>query len=188
MSRLRHLQYPKKDHRRRHALLDAAKAATKKIKDARAAVKTNKLRAKAAAEGKLYIPPVRRKKGDPIDSDDDDGQDDAFDSDDNDEEIAKALADANKLPPISNIDDIFEDLTKNAPGLQELAELLSGETLKIATMCSGTESPLLALGLISRSLMAQFGVELNFSHGFSCEIEPFKQAYIERNFSPRTSS
>jgi hypothetical protein len=49
---------------------------------------------------------------------------------------------------------------------------------------SGTESPLLALNLIAKAIKAQHGQTLAFDHVFSCEIEPFKQAYIERNFAP----
>jgi hypothetical protein len=49
---------------------------------------------------------------------------------------------------------------------------------------SGTESPLLALNMIARAIKIQHGLTLVFEHVFSCEIEPFKQAYIERNFSP----
>lgn len=51
-------------------------------------------------------------------------------------------------------------------------------------MCSGTESPLLALELIQKSIIEQHGLALEVEHVFSCEIEPFKQAYIERNFQP----
>jgi hypothetical protein len=32
--------------------------------------------------------------------------------------------------------------------------------------------------------MAANGHTFKVEHVFSCEIEPFKQAYIERNFSP----
>lgn len=49
---------------------------------------------------------------------------------------------------------------------------------------SGTESPLLALNMIAKAIKEQHGLTLGFEHVFSCEIEPFKQAYIERNFSP----
>ena len=38
--------------------------------------------------------------------------------------------------------------------------------------------------LICKALHQQHGVQLNVEHVFSCEIEPFKQAYIERNFAP----
>ena len=33
-------------------------------------------------------------------------------------------------------------------------------------------------------IVPQTGCKLEVEHAFSCEIEPFKQAYIERNFSP----
>ena len=51
-------------------------------------------------------------------------------------------------------------------------------------MCSGTESPLLALDMICGALKAQSGQSIAVEHVFSYEIEPFKQAYIERNFAP----
>jgi hypothetical protein len=70
--------------------------------------------------------------------------------------------------------------------LAELAQRLEGRKLRVATMCSGTESPVLALDMISKSLFKQCGVQLEMDHVFSCEIEPFKQAYIERNFAPPT--
>ena len=46
--------------------------------------------------------------------------------------------------------------------------------LHVATICSGTEAPIIALQLL--------GVPVR--HLFSCEIEPVKQAYIYRNFAP----
>lgn len=49
---------------------------------------------------------------------------------------------------------------------------------------SGTESPLLALSMIAKAIKSQHGLTLRVKHVFSCEIEPFKQAYIERNFAP----
>ncbi|KAK6505099.1 hypothetical protein TWF481_007021 [Arthrobotrys musiformis] len=89
------------------------------------------------------------------------------------------------LPPLSDIDDIFADLTKNHSGLVDVANHLNGRPLRVATMCSGTESPLLALGLMIKHLSEIFGAQMTFEHLFSCEIEPFKQAYIERNFHPK---
>ena len=38
--------------------------------------------------------------------------------------------------------------------------------------------------MIALAAKAHFDVDLNIEHVFSCEIEPFKQAYIERNFHP----
>lgn len=91
-------------------------------------------------------------------------------------------------PPISNIEDIFADIVDRMPEtlLKPLAETLAGKgrALRVATMCSGTESPLLALNLISRAVEAKWGIRMGIEHVFSCEIEPYKQAYIERNFAP----
>jgi hypothetical protein len=53
------------------------------------------------------------------------------------------------LRPIHKIPDIFADMTENAlkVGLVDFLKHLSGRKLKVATMCSGTESPILALQL-----------------------------------------
>ena len=91
---------------------------------------------------------------------------------------------ASQLPPIHSIPEMFRDIVARLPDLITFAKKIEGRPLRVATMCSGTESPLLALGLISRSLKEDEHVEFRIQHVFSCEIEPFKQAYIERNFSP----
>jgi hypothetical protein len=88
------------------------------------------------------------------------------------------------LPPIHDIAAIFSDMVVRTPEMKSVAKHLRGRPLRVATMCSGTESPLLALELIRRSIEVQYGVNLGVQHVFSCEIEPFKQAYIERNFQP----
>ena len=88
------------------------------------------------------------------------------------------------LPPINEIPAIFDDLVGRIPGIKQVAEHVAGRKLRVATMCSGTESPLLALELIQKSIFEQYEVRLDIEHVFSCEIEPFKQAYIERNFHP----
>ncbi|CAO1621917.1 unnamed protein product [Sympodiomycopsis kandeliae] len=91
-------------------------------------------------------------------------------------------------PPISDLGQIYADIVDRMPEalLKPLAQTLSGQgrALRVATMCSGTESPLLALELISRAVEAKWGIQMGVEHVFSCEIEPFKQAYIERNFRP----
>jgi hypothetical protein len=90
---------------------------------------------------------------------------------------------------------IFKDIVIRNPKLKDVADLFhshpdeTGEArkLRVGTMCSGTESPLLALQLISEAMeadKAMDGRKLKVEHIFSCEIEPFKQAYIERNFRP----
>lgn len=95
-----------------------------------------------------------------------------------------ASPESSDLPPIHNIAAIFSDIVARTPEIKSVAEHLQSRSLRIATMCSGTESPLLALEMIRRSIEVQYGVNLGVEHVFSCEIEPFKQAYIERNFRP----
>jgi site-specific DNA-cytosine methylase len=71
------------------------------------------------------------------------------------------------------------------PMLEAMTSTFRDRPLRVATMCSGTESPLLALDMLSKAIEDQNGKEgLAVEHVFSCEIEPYKQAYIERNFSP----
>ncbi|KAM3413686.1 hypothetical protein BST61_g10379 [Cercospora zeina] len=86
------------------------------------------------------------------------------------------------LPPLSHTRDIFEDIISKAVemGLSEAVDDLPGP-LRVATMCSGTESPLLALELFQQCPGLS---NLEINHLFSAEIVPFKQAYIERNFRP----
>ncbi|TFK48552.1 hypothetical protein OE88DRAFT_1664437 [Heliocybe sulcata] len=88
------------------------------------------------------------------------------------------------LPPIHDIRAMFSDLVGNIPEIRGVAEHIQGRKLRVATMCSGTESPLLALEMICNSIQEQHGITVEVEHVFSCEIEPFKQAYIERNFRP----
>ncbi|PPQ98930.1 hypothetical protein CVT24_003557 [Panaeolus cyanescens] len=98
--------------------------------------------------------------------------------------VKTAAPDASDLPPINDIPAIFDDLVSHIPEIADVAQHISGRKLRVATMCSGTESPLLALELIQKSILEQHDVKLDIEHVFSCEIEPFKQAYIERNFHP----
>ncbi|KXN87439.1 Putative SWI/SNF-like matrix-associated actin-dependent [Leucoagaricus sp. SymC.cos] len=92
--------------------------------------------------------------------------------------------DSSDLPPINDIPAIFSDLVSHIPKIKGVVERVQGRKLRVATMCSGTESPLLALELIQKSILEQHEIALEIEHVFSCEIEPFKQAYIERNFHP----
>jgi hypothetical protein len=96
---------------------------------------------------------------------------------------------------MSDIKTIFEDLVKRAMGLRgndphlpsdlnTAASKLTNRVFRVGTMCSGTESPILALQLIFDILKQTHQTELHLEHAFSAEIEPFKQAYIERNFAP----
>ncbi|OBT84724.1 hypothetical protein VE02_06091 [Pseudogymnoascus sp. 03VT05] len=95
--------------------------------------------------------------------------------------------------PISKIEDIFADMTdraltkmnksKDDKTFLDFLKHMNGRKLRVATMCSGTESPILALNLVSEALKSR-GHNFEIDHKFSAEIVPFKQAYIERNFSP----
>jgi hypothetical protein len=57
------------------------------------------------------------------------------------------------LPPLSNIDEIFADLTQRAlgQGLDKFLKGIGSRAIKVATLCSGTESPLLALQMVQES-------------------------------------
>lgn len=113
------------------------------------------------------------------------------------------------LPLISDIQEMFDDMIKrnmlkddnNEKMLIGLLHKLKNRPLRVATMCSGTESPVLALDMLQKAIRDacrehtdRFGMFVSDDNGydrifqlehiFSCEIEPFKQAYIERNFHP----
>ena len=55
------------------------------------------------------------------------------------------------LPPMSSPFDIFEDLVEHAlrEGFRGALQALAGRRVKFATMCSGTESPILACRLVA---------------------------------------
>ncbi|KAE9990533.1 hypothetical protein EG327_001297 [Venturia inaequalis] len=112
--------------------------------------------------------------------------------------------------PFSDIHDMFLDIIKKAslenlhegvtddrsghehkPGepphsgaLDAMLQHFGGRSLQVATMCSGSESPILALRLIQQSLTQAGKTPFEFDHVLSAENDPFKQAYIQRNFSP----
>ena len=58
-----------------------------------------------------------------------------------------------ELRPLHDIAEIFADLTKRglATGLSGVVQRLASRELKVATMCSGTESPILALQMVRES-------------------------------------
>lgn len=55
------------------------------------------------------------------------------------------------LPPLSNNTEIFQDMVKKSVdlGMGKVVQHLQGHKLRIGTMCSGTESPILALNRLS---------------------------------------
>lgn len=113
------------------------------------------------------------------------------------------------LPPMHNLDDIYATITRHAMnnGLGGFLDHMQqiDRPLRVATVCSGTESPLLALEMVQKcksisitdlfscqcstdlcmsGLKNGYNHTFSFDHLFSAEIVPFKQAYIERNFNP----
>ncbi|KAH0420484.1 hypothetical protein CcaCcLH18_13996 [Colletotrichum camelliae] len=69
-------------------------------------------------------------------------------------------------------------------GLSEVLEK-RGVAFTIGTMCSGTDAPIMALQEFTDGLTALgLGGTLRYEHVFSVEIEPFKQAFIDRNARP----
>lgn len=119
-----------------------------------------------------------------VDADNDAEVDVEVEADASNKKDGKIAPDDSSDPPISDIPAIFSDIVRRIPEIVDIAKHVKGRKLRVATMCSGTESPLLAFGLIQRAIREQHGIELEMEHVFSCEIVPFKQAYIERNFSP----
>ncbi|KAH3990038.1 hypothetical protein HBI26_002010 [Parastagonospora nodorum] len=90
------------------------------------------------------------------------------------------------LPPIDSVEDAFADMAAKALelGLDNALRELEGHQIKVATMCSGTESPLLAFELFSKALEQSGHSSLRVHQKFAAEIEVFKQAFIERNQAP----
>ena len=104
--------------------------------------------------------------------------------------------------PIHQPSDISDDLVARAydAEFEKSIDSLLDKTVTFGTLCSGTESPLLGMQLFAtcklscqgvsdpclllQALKKIFGRDLKFEQRFSCEIEPYKQAYIERNFRP----
>lgn len=79
---------------------------------------------------------------------------------------------------------MFQDMLAKALNID--GRFAAGEplVLNVATVCSGTEAPLTAMNLI-REAGRNIGIDVLFyQHQFSCEIEPFKQAFIRRNHDP----
>jgi hypothetical protein len=86
------------------------------------------------------------------------------------------------LRSIGNNDSDADQIMDSVRGLGSKQNML-----KLGTACSGTDAPALALTLIQeqmelRGLRKEENNRLEFEHGFSCEVDPFKQAYLARNF------
>ncbi|VEU41203.1 unnamed protein product [Pseudo-nitzschia multistriata] len=97
------------------------------------------------------------------------------------------------------VERIVSDQVRKVGGLLQNVRFQQGQKqkdeselsypIRLQTACSGTDAPSIALGLIKESLarISSKSEEksdhlFNYEHMMSCEIEPFKQAYIARNF------
>ena len=52
--------------------------------------------------------------------------------------------------------------------------------LSMATACSGTDAPVVAM-IVAQETLARKGLAFDFEHVMSCELEPYKQSFIARN-------
>jgi len=95
------------------------------------------------------------------------------------------------VEPISEPQEMFDDMVRRAnesaaikdkEGVTKFLNHVGDRPIRVATMCSGTESPVLALKMIAKAAKDQGLGDLRIEHVFSAEIEPYKQAYISRNF------
>lgn len=88
--------------------------------------------------------------------------------------------------PLSNLREIMKSLLQSATkhGLDQYVNAKSQFYLRVGTVCSGTDAPLHVLklfGMLKNNNGEQVFTTIN---SFACEIEPFKQAFLERNSKP----
>ena len=77
---------------------------------------------------------------------------------------------------------MYDMATRARPiGLKKAVKDLRGKKLRVGTMCSGTDAPILALRRLLKFLRDEYHEEVQFDHVFSCEIEVDKAAFIRRN-------
>ncbi|KIW73810.1 hypothetical protein PV04_01900 [Phialophora macrospora] len=145
------------------------------------AVQTKKAKSRPARK------PTRKQRGKSTAT-----QNGADEKDDSDDDAAdNKLGEHNRLDvttyPLSDINRIFSLIADHAvnEGLLEATNVFGQQGIKVVTMCSGTEAPFVALDLIRKSLPSSEAREkFKYQHLGSAEIEPWKQAFILRNFRP----
>lgn len=90
------------------------------------------------------------------------------------------------VKPRSNLRDIVQDLLTSAQriGLSHYVDSGRQFFIRVGTLCSGTDAPLHVLnlfGMLKNDLDEQVFTTINT---FACEIEPFKQGFLQRNSKP----
>lgn len=111
--------------------------------------------------------------------------------------VKTPYTDGDGYPVITEPQQMFDDmvggrLKKKDQRFLDMVKLTQHRPLRVATMCSGTESPLLALDMLQKSIQdaciehsqlfdnAEPSSLFQLEHVFSCEIEPFKQVRAEQ--------
>ncbi|EXJ63867.1 hypothetical protein A1O7_00202 [Cladophialophora yegresii CBS 114405] len=142
---------------------------------------------RAAAPRRARQPRANRRARSTTPTEDDADKNDDSDGDGGDNKVGEH----NRLDvttyPLSDIRQIFSLITEHAvnEGLLEASKVFGEQGIKVVTMCSGTEAPFVALDLIRKSLLSSEAREkFKYQHLGSAEIEPWKQAFILRNFHP----
>lgn len=145
--------------------------------------------AKNASKGKK---PALNDDGD---GDDDDGRsnhssnngDDDPSDDDGDLSIESIDGPDTSQRPLNELRDIISELLGKAQaiGLSQFVDSGAKQYIRVGTMCSGTDAPLHALnmfGMLKNAAGEQVFTAINV---FGCEIEPYKQGFLNRNSKPQ---
>jgi hypothetical protein len=87
-----------------------------------------------------------------------------------------------KSVPIVDVTEMFYHMVDKVVKGPHRAAFKKTVSIGVATVCSGTDAPIFALHLIEKAALAlSVGSTIQINHLYSCEIEPFKQAFIRRN-------
>ncbi|KAK4447863.1 hypothetical protein QBC34DRAFT_495705 [Podospora aff. communis PSN243] len=87
-----------------------------------------------------------------------------------------------KSAPIFDVTEMFHHMVEKIVKGPHGAAFKRTLSISVATVCSGTDAPIFALQLIEKAALAlNVGSTVQVNHLYSCEIEPFKQAFIRRN-------
>jgi hypothetical protein len=81
---------------------------------------------------------------------------------------------------------IFDVLFAEMHGHSVVASLLKESTkVTFVTVCSGIDSPVQALRMLHEAANRKRSGFVKFEHLYACEIEPWKQIFLERNSNPK---
>ena len=69
-----------------------------------------------------------------------------------------------------------------------LAEASGGQqpaTIRLGTLCSGSELYMSVFKHLSRNIRKKYGIYINFAHQWSVEINPQKREWIQKSWRPK---